>query len=93
MNYKVILKPTAELEIAEACEWYASKNENLGSDLLCKIEDEINRLSQNPYQFQKRYRSVRIVFTKRFPYGIHYTIEDKKVFVHAFLHTSRNPRS
>lgn len=93
MNYELILKPVAELEIAEAYEWYVSKNENLGSDLLYKIEDEINRILQNPYQFQKRYRSVRIVFTKRLPYGIHYTVEDKKVFVHAFLHTSRKPRS
>jgi len=44
------------------------------------MEDEINRIAQNPYQFQKRYRSVRIVFAKRFPYGIHYTVEEKKVF-------------
>jgi len=36
MNFKVIVKPTAELEIAEAYEWYASKNDNLGSDLLRK---------------------------------------------------------
>jgi len=93
MNYEVIIKPAAELEIVEAYEWYLSKSENLGVDLLNKFEDEIDRLSQNPYQFQKRYRSVRIVFTKRFPYGIHYTIEKEKVFVHAFLHTSRKPRS
>lgn len=33
MSYKIIIKPTAELDIAEAYKWYSSKNETLCADL------------------------------------------------------------
>ena len=92
MAHKIIIKPGAELDILEALEWYGDEKEALSLDFLEKLDDELNRISQNPEHFQKRYRDVKIVFTRRFPYGIHYTLENDIVYVHAVTHMKRKPK-
>lgn len=93
MVYKLIIKPLAEIEIAEALEWYDKEKEGLGLELLKQIDECLELISKNPECFQKRYREVKIVFTKRFPYGVHYTSEFDVIYVHAVLHTKRRPRA
>jgi len=89
MTYKLIIKTEAELDIAHALEWYASQKSGLELDFLNAIEETLAVIERTPKLFQLRYRNIRVVFTKRFPYGIHYTIEKNQVFVHAVLNTSR----
>jgi plasmid stabilization system protein ParE len=93
MAHKIIVKPGAELDILEALEWYEKEQQNqLLQDFLDKLDDELERISKNPEHFQKRYRDIKIVFMKRFPYGIHYTLENETIFVHAVMHMKRKPR-
>ena len=92
MAHKVIIKPGAELDIREALEWYEEEKEGLSQDFLERLDDELARISKNPENFQKRYRNIKIVFTKRFPYGLHYTLENDVVYMHAVLHMKRKPR-
>ena len=92
MAHKVIIKPGAELDIFEALEWYEKEKEGLSLDFLERLDEELERISKNPEHFQKRYRDIKIVFTKRFPYGIHYTLENDILYVHAVLHMKREPR-
>ncbi|PIB25179.1 type II toxin-antitoxin system RelE/ParE family toxin [Maribacter sp. 4G9] len=93
MVHKVIIKPGAELDILEALEWYEEEKEALALDFLQRLDDELDRISKNPEHFQKRYRDIKIVFTRRFPYGIHYTLENDIVYVHAVMHMKRKPRN
>ncbi|MHA7060242.1 type II toxin-antitoxin system RelE/ParE family toxin [Aquimarina sp. M1] len=92
MGYSLIIKPGAELDITEALEWY-EENTELSLELLNEIDEVLIRIESDPNNFQKRYREIRIVFTDRFRYGVHYTIEDKTVYVQAVLHTSRKPKN
>jgi len=92
MGHKLIVKPLAEIEMAEALEWYENSKQGLGLELLEQIDACLDRIVNNPEHFQKRYREIKIVYTKRFPYGIHYTFESGTVYVHALLHTKREPR-
>lgn len=91
MAYKLILKTGAELDINEALEWYEEQKIGLASELYVEIDNAIKRIEEKPELFQIRYRNVRIVFTERFPYGVHYTIEKDKVFVHAVMKTTKKP--
>ncbi len=93
MALKLIIKPAAEDEILEAIQWYDQQREGLSLELLQSIDDVLERIKKNPEYFQERYREIRIVFTKRFPYGIHYTVEKDTIHVHAVLHTKRKPRT
>ena len=92
MDFKVILKPTAEEELIDALKWYDFKKDNLGTELYLEISKTIETIKENPKAFQKQYKNFRIVFTKRFQFGIHYTIEKQTIFIHAILHTSQNLR-
>jgi len=89
MVYKLIIKTGAELDLNEALKWYEEQKIGLASELYTEIDLAIKRIEEAPELFQIRYRNVRIVFTERFPYGVHYTIEDDKVFVHAIMKTSK----
>lgn len=92
MAHRLIIKPAAEIEIAEALEWYEESKEGLGLELLEQLDECLERIANNPEHFQKRYREIKIVFTKRFPYGIHYTFESDTVYVHAVMHMKQQPR-
>lgn len=92
MNYKLIIKEGAELDANEAALWYNEHKKGLGIEFLLSMEQRIDSIKLNPYQCAVRYRDTRIAFTKRFPYGIHYKIEDNRIVVVAILHTSRDPQ-
>lgn len=91
MEYNLIVKPKAQTDIRKAINWYKDENENLPVILLDKIEESLNKIRENPNHYQKRYHEIRIIFTKKFPYGIYYTLEEDNIYVHAFLHAKRNP--
>ncbi len=93
MNYKLIVKRSAEHDITEAADWYYTQGTHLTRQFLKEIDEAIKLLQDNPEQYQKRYNEVRVLFTKNFPFGVYYTIENKLVFVHAVLHTKRDPKS
>lgn len=93
MAHKIIVKPGAELDILEALEWYDKEHKDqLIDDFLERLDDELDRISKNPEHFQKRYGDIKIVFMKRFPHGIHYTLENETIFIHAVMHMKRKPR-
>jgi plasmid stabilization system protein ParE len=93
MAHKVIVKPEAQSDIESAISWYENALSGLGLDFVDALDACFNFISDNPYLFQKRYRDVMIVFIKRFPYGVHYTLEGQVVYIHAVLHTKRRPLS
>ena len=92
MTYKVIIKPSAEADLKEIYQWYNSKKDGLGERFIDELENKIHVLEANPESFQKRYKAIRFLLVKKFPYCIHYTVEGENVFVHAILSTSRNPK-
>jgi len=91
MAYKLVIKPDAEKELREALVWYDLQRDGLGSELYYEILEIMEKIKSNPNHFQKRYKDFRISFTKRFKYGVHYTVEGEVVYVHAILHTSKRP--
>lgn len=93
MGYNLIVKPQAEIDLDEALEWYHDQNENLSLKFISAIEKALEKIQSNPENYQKRYNEIRIIFTKAFPYGIYYTIEENTIFVHAILHHKQNPNS
>ncbi len=92
MVHKLIIKPGAEQDLREALEWYKKERSGLEVELYRKVTEVFEDIAKNPEQYQKRYRNIRIRYTRKFKYGVHYTIEDDMIYVHAILHTSRKPR-
>lgn len=93
MAYKIIIKPVAELELKKALDWYKDQKEGLDFDLLTEIIKVIESVKDNPYSYQKKYKNFRVSFTRKFRYAVHYTIEEKVIYIHAILHTSQNQKN
>ncbi|QKJ65103.1 type II toxin-antitoxin system RelE/ParE family toxin [Flavobacterium sp. M31R6] len=58
-----------------------------------QTKKQINSLRENPYSFAVKYNEVRCRKISKFPFLIHYTIDEelKTITVFAVFHTSRNP--
>lgn len=93
MEYNLIVKPKAQQDIRNSIEWYRQQSGNLPEIFLNTIGESFEKIRKNPEHYQKRYNEIRIVFTKKFPYGIYYTVEEKTIYIHAVLHTKQNPET
>lgn len=90
--YRLLISDESRLDILEAYSWYESHRPGLGSDFELCLEAGFNQIQRDPLLFQKRYKDIHIHFISRFPYGIHYLVENDSVKVFGVLHTSRNPK-
>ena len=76
MAFETVISDEAKLDIEEARNYYVA----VSSNLLLKFDTEliatIELIAVNPQHFQKRYRNIKIVFTKNFPFGVHYIVEN-----------------
>ena len=91
-EYRLIIKAQAEIDLLEAAQWYERQQEGLGGQFLDAVDDKLMKVVQNTLLHQLRYKMVRFALINRFPFAIHYKVEDKTIFIIAVLSTHRNPR-
>lgn len=93
-GYKVYIDPEALQDIQDATDWYNEQLKGLGSLFQKQVKAHINSLKKSPGAYAVRYEDVRCMLVRRFPFLVHYTVNESKraVEVLAVLHTSRNPR-
>jgi plasmid stabilization system protein ParE len=92
LNRKIVVRPEAEAELADAFDWYEHHVPGLGADFLLCADDVFNSIAQSPQQYPLIYKDVRRALTRRFPYGIFFVADDFNVVVLAVFHASRNPQ-
>lgn len=76
-NFKLIIHTKAKLEVIEAAEYYESKSKGLGNVFYLEFKNYSNTLKKFPF-FEEKYNIVRILPLKKFPYTIHFTIDENK---------------
>lgn len=94
VKYQVKIDLDALADIQEATNWYNQQLDGLGSRFQKQVKQQINSLKTKPEHYSIRYADVRCMLIKKFPFLIHYTIENFTftVKVFAVIHTSRNPK-
>lgn len=93
MSYHLKIDEDTFKNIQETYEWYELQLKGLGSRYKIQTKKQINSLKKDPYLFSIKYNSIRCRKIEKFPFLIHYQIDEnnKTVIVFAILHTSRNP--
>jgi plasmid stabilization system protein ParE len=89
VNWRVIIRPNAEADLAEARAWYESQRAGLGDELLDEICRAVNLLAADPELRPFYYRDFRRLLTRRFPYKLFYRVEGDRVIVFRILHAKR----
>ncbi len=92
MNYRLTISEAAEDDILQAFLWYEQQLPNLGDRFEKHISSATLTILENPLKFEIRYGRTRICFLKKFPYGIHFVLNEYEILIVAVFHTSRNPK-
>jgi plasmid stabilization system protein ParE len=83
--------PTVELEIKAAFDWYEGEEPGLGFEFLEELRTAYDRILDHPLGYRDLRSGVRRALTRRFPYAIYFSIEEKAIVILAVLHTARDP--
>lgn len=94
MKYKVKIEPDALTDLQDIANWYNEAQARLGKRFLDTAIKQINSLSTNPQIYTIRYKEIRCMLVKKFPYMVHFFINEAShcVEVLAVISTFRNPK-
>lgn len=94
MPFKVEILKRANLEIEEAYLYYESIQNGLGIKFIFEYENYLNTLYKIPF-FEQKYNSIRVLPLKKFPYSIHFSVNEteKIVVIHAVTCDYQNPET
>jgi toxin ParE1/3/4 len=93
MSRRLIVRPEAEAEMAEAFDWYEQRSPDLGSEFLLCVDAVFNAILRNPQRWPHVHRVVRRALTRRFPYEVFFVEDEERVVVLSVFHAKRNPKS
>jgi plasmid stabilization system protein ParE len=93
MAFKIKIEPEARLDIQEAIFWYNKQQKGLGKKFHKAVLTHFDSLTKNPH-FEIRYDNVLCLPLKKFPYMVHFTVDEVQqiVTVRAVFHTALNPK-
>ena len=83
--------PAVELDIEATFDWYERENPGLGFEFLEELRAAYQRILEHPFAYQDIRSGIRRALTRRFPYGIYFSIEADMIIILAVLHTARDP--
>ncbi len=85
MSYKkLVIKSTAAIEIENVVAYYTEISKTLGQRLEKELRNSFLKIAENPEGFQFRHKTIRIIWLKKFPYGIYYLFDSDEVYIIAF---------
>jgi plasmid stabilization system protein ParE len=91
MLAELAIAPEAELDIAEAYNWYERRRPGLGEEFLSSVDACLQGLRRWPEMYVVVHEKFRRALIRRFPYAMFYEYSGGKVTIYAVFHTARHP--
>ena len=91
MIYRLVVRPEAERDFAEAFDWYETQKPGLGTEFINAVEDAISTIQISPLAFAVVHRNLRRILLRKFPYCIYFVFADPMVSIVACFHAKRAP--
>ena len=91
--FVVKIASEALADIKEIADWYNTQQSGLGERFKKSAIQQIDSLKKYPLIYAIRYAQIRCMVVKKFPYMVHYYVNNSKktVEVLAVISTSRDP--
>ena len=92
MSFVVVVEKRAQSDIQQSIDYYDKQQIGLGEKFWAAVKKHVATLSTNPF-FQIRYGEIRCLPIRKFPFMIHFLVDEKSkiVYVISVFHTSQNP--
>jgi plasmid stabilization system protein ParE len=88
---RLIVRPEAEADIADAHAWYESQQPGLGQRFLAEMSRCITDIERQPLRFQRVHAEARRALLHHFPYAVFYVAAQDHIAIIAALHMARDP--
>ena len=94
MPYQFLFSLRFRDDIREARKWYNRQQKGLGKKFYSEVKRSLEAIEQTP-QFQVRYDEIRCLPLKKYPFMIHFTIDEqqKSILILGCIHCSLEPHS
>jgi toxin ParE1/3/4 len=96
MSWRVVIRPEVEQDIADAANWYETRQPGLGIGFVEEIIRVWDALAENPLLNARKHprKNIRWSYPNRFPYRVIYEVDEslQTVVVAAVLHAARHDR-
>jgi hypothetical protein len=77
----------AARDIEQAREWHDARDPGLGDKFVARVNETLDRIEQNPYQYPVRFLDARRADLHQFRYGLWYRIQpDHSVLIACLSH-------
>jgi plasmid stabilization system protein ParE len=92
MAYQLLYFDEVLTDVQEAKAWHKEKRDGLEDEFALAVETALERILKMPTGYSIRYKNIRIIHTKVFPYNVHYFVNEveKKIAITAIVHNKRN---
>jgi plasmid stabilization system protein ParE len=92
-KYKVIYSPHALIDLEDAVYYYNEQQKGLGKRFAGQVQLTLKSIKNNPHFASFRYEDVRCAQVPKFPYLVHYTIDEdtRTVLIAAVYSTHQQP--
>lgn len=80
-RFTVIFSPVAIDDIERAVNYYEDQQIGLGKRFAAQLQVSLNAVKRNPFFATVRYNDIRCAAIKRFPYLVHYHINQSELLV------------
>ena len=93
-KYKTLILPRAKQEVREAAFYYESIRKGLGKLFYKEFKNHSLPLNNFPF-FEEKYNIVRVLPLNKFPYLIHFTVNEseKTVSIQAITNNHQDPNT
>ncbi len=81
----------AQIELDESVEYYNNEVEGLGDTFLQEVLNSIDRIARYPEAWHLLSKNTRRCQTRRFPYGLIYTVLSDTVLIISVSNLHRKP--
>jgi plasmid stabilization system protein ParE len=89
---RVVFTPEAEQDVAEAYNWYESREPGLGEDFLRCVEACMSTIQRHPELYPIAVDEFRRALVRRFPFEVFYEPEGDSINVYSVFHCSQDPQ-
>lgn len=87
----LVVEPEAELDIADAYDWYEDQRAGLGERFLTAVRECLDRVQAHPLAYPVIEHGVRRALLRTFPYSVLYLTRPDLLIVVACFHGRRDP--
>lgn len=90
--YRVVVLPAARADLRDAQSWYERQSPGLGIRFRAAVDEQMQRLDDDPMRFPQVLKDIRRVRLNRFPYALFFRVAGDKAAVMACFHARRDPQ-